>query len=177
MNTPKKWTPNVNAISRSHLYLLHYEKTSEMWTPPNVNAFALVPRCSYLRGFTILCIRKFCAKICLLFLLCLADEWDWHQARSILFGPIPRWDPWVLPRSHRIRQGPQSTGKTHRESNDDFEWGILFRGRLVIMNLVLFLNKLFSSAFIWLIFINVILIIYEIFRFWISFYHTLFYVQ
>ena len=33
----------VDTISLSHLYLSHFEKASEMWTPPNVNTFALVP--------------------------------------------------------------------------------------------------------------------------------------
>ena len=35
VNTPEMWKlPNVNTISRSHLYLLHYEKNSEIWAPP-----------------------------------------------------------------------------------------------------------------------------------------------
>ena len=39
------WTPpNVNTISQSHLYLLHYEKSSEMWTPPNCEGFCPGPK-------------------------------------------------------------------------------------------------------------------------------------
>ena len=34
--------PNMNTVSLSHLY--HYENTYEMWTPANVNTFALVWR-------------------------------------------------------------------------------------------------------------------------------------
>ena len=53
VNIPEMWTPpNVNTISRSHLYIFHYEKIVEMWTSTNVNAFA--PRCSHFQGFTVL---------------------------------------------------------------------------------------------------------------------------
>ena len=32
MKTSKLWTPSINTFSQTHLYVLHWEKTSEMWT-------------------------------------------------------------------------------------------------------------------------------------------------
>ena len=40
-------------IFQSHLYLCYHETTFDIRTLPNVNTFALVPRCSHLRGFTV----------------------------------------------------------------------------------------------------------------------------
>ena len=50
--TLEMWTSYVNTIFWSHLYLLLYEKISEMWTSPNAYVFALVARCWHLWRFT-----------------------------------------------------------------------------------------------------------------------------